>query len=127
MNSMNLTINNTAICASADEAQALRLALTHYLKKLVSGPKMPRKPVVQRPLLAANLKWDSTLADVRSTNQPGIFAIKVGQYVGEISRAELLRLWKSLESDRSQAEGDNMSLVDTDFMDSLFETMKDSQ
>jgi hypothetical protein len=124
---MQLTINNKTLNVSADEAQALRLALTHHLKKIVSGSKMPNKPVVQRLLLATSEKWESTLADMRSTGKPGVFAVKVGQFVGEISRAEMLRLWKCLENDRCQGQGDEFSLVDTDFMDALFETKKDNQ
>jgi hypothetical protein len=112
---------------SAAEAQTPRLALTHHLKKLVSGPKMPNKPVVQRILLATSEKWDSATADVRATGKPDVFAVKIGQFVGEISRAEMLRLWKCLENDHCHEKGDEFSLVDTDFMEALFETKKDNQ
>jgi len=124
---MELTINNNTVSASTTEAQALLQALTHHLKKIVSGPNMPKKPVVQRVLLATSEKWDSSLANVRATDKPGIFAIKVGQFVAEISRGEMLRIWKCLENDACEKDGDESSLVDTDFMNSLFETKKDNK
>jgi hypothetical protein len=124
---MQLTINNNTVRVSAEEAHALRLALTHHLKKIVSSPNMPQKPVVQRLLVAASQRWDAALADVRASGKPGVFAVKVGQFVGEVSRGEMLRLWKCLENDTCEKDGDSISLVDTDFMNSLFETMKDNE
>jgi hypothetical protein len=124
---MQLTINNNTVSVSADEANALRLALTHHLKKIMSSPNMPQKPVVQRLLVAASQRWDAALADVRATIKPGVFAVKVGRFVGEISRGEMLRLWKCLENEACEKDCDKISLVDTDFMNSLFETMKDNQ
>jgi hypothetical protein len=37
----------------------------------------------------------------------------------------MLRIWKCLENDACKTDGDEFSLVDTDFMNALFETKKD--
>ncbi len=120
---MELSINSQKLDLSTDEAQALHRALGYYLKRIVSScPNLPKTPIVKRLMLTTEEKWDKAKADILPSARSGNFQIRVGTFRGEVSRAEMLRVWKHLEKEAGDATGELLELADGDFMDDLFRT-----
>jgi hypothetical protein len=119
---VELIINNQKVEISAGDAEALHRALGYHLKRMIGKcPNLPRTPVVKRLMLISDDKWEKTQADIQPSRS-GQFTICVGTFKGEVSRAEMLRLWKHLEKAAGDATGDLLDLADSEFMDDLFRT-----
>jgi hypothetical protein len=70
-------------------------------------------------LLSPDTGWNRAQAEVQATAKSGVYRIRVGSYQAEVSRADMLRLWKSLEAQAGDSVDDLIGLADEDFLDGL--------